>query len=192
MSEIDNNNKDSTKLGDANAIADGTTSDKQSRDEATDSVGRVTQLIDGMRDKTEPDNPSADEKKKTKKANKKKTVKDNIDDGNRMILMGVLAPELSKNEELKREQKKNLLGKLFLFIAFEMLGVFVLSIIVIIAIITKVELTESLVVEMFGLLKFFITAIIGEFIAMLFFIVKNVFDTSVPDLFKMFKGKEHE
>ena len=50
---------------------------------------------------------------------------------------------------------------------------------------------RSLVEAGISFMKFYITSIIVELISILFFIVKNVFDTSIIDLFKNFdKNKE--
>lgn len=47
-------------------------------------------------------------------------------------------------------------------------------------------INENVISEIFEFSKFYITSIVAELIAILFFIVKNVFDKSIVDLFKNF------
>lgn len=106
----------------------------------------------------------------------------------------VLAPQLKKNEKLKREQKKKLLDKIFDILKwqFGVTYVFVLVIIVIIASSNWLALSDTIIERIIDFIQFYITSIIAELIAILFFIVKNVFDKSIVDLFKNFDSKDKE
>lgn len=101
---------------------------------------------------------------------------------------GVLAPQLENNEQLKREQKKVLMDKIFEILKGQFIITYIFVGVVLLAVIISqwLGLEETLLVEMISFIKFYITSIIVELIAILFFIVKNVFDTSITDLFKNF------
>lgn len=106
----------------------------------------------------------------------------------------VLAPQLEKNEDLKRKQKEELTGKVFAILKWQFIATygFVLLIILIIAASNWLKLSDTIIGRIIDFIQFYITSIIAELIAILFFIVKNVFDKSIVDLFSNFdsKGKE--
>lgn len=108
----------------------------------------------------------------------------------------VLAPELEKNEELKRQQKQELMTKIFQILKWQFIATygFVLIIIIIIAKSNQLELSDTIIGKMIDFIQFYITSIIAELIAILFFIVKDVFDKSIFELFRNFdsKGKEEK
>ncbi len=108
----------------------------------------------------------------------------------------VLAPQLQQNEELKRTQKKELTKKVFEILKWQFIATygFVLIIIIIIAASSWLQLSDTIIGRIIDFIQFYITSIIAELIAILFFIVKNVFDTSIVDLFKNFdsKGKDEK
>lgn len=108
----------------------------------------------------------------------------------------VLAPELEKNEELKRQQKQKLMTKIFQILKWQFIATygFVLIIIIIIAKSNQLELSDTIIGKMIDFIQFYITSIIAELIAILFFIVKDVFDKSIFELFRNFdsKGKEEK
>lgn len=104
----------------------------------------------------------------------------------------VLSPELKENENLKREQKRELMNKLFRVIKWQFICTYI-SVSVIILIIgasSFLSLSGEIVEKIIGFMKFYITTIVGELIAILFFIVKNVFDKSIVDLIKNFDKRE--
>ena len=104
------------------------------------------------------------------------------------IYKDILSPQLQKNEELKRQQKKKLMDNIFKLLKTQFIATYVLifGFIMMIALNQEFGITENTMTQIFDFLKFYITTIIAELIAMLFFIVKNVFDKSIVDLFKNF------
>ena len=114
-----------------------------------------------------------------------------IQTANAKILLNTLAPEVSANEQRKREHKDNLLKYVSLFLGVQFFIVFVLIMIVIIAIIVFHALekdfstgTIELLLAFFGS---YITSVIVELICILKYIVVNVFDTSISALMEAFK-----
>ncbi len=122
------------------------------------------------------------------------TDNDNIDGINQIfnasygIYKDILSPQLQKNEELKRKQKNKLMDNIFKLLKTQFTATYVLifGFIIMIALNQKLGITEKTITHIFDFLKFYITTIIAELIAILFFIVKNVFDKSIVDLFKNF------
>lgn len=104
----------------------------------------------------------------------------------------VLAPELVKNEELKRTHKKILMKKIFSILKWQFIATYVIVflIVVIIAVSKKLGLSDIAIKQIISFMKFYITSIVAELIAILFFIVKDVFDKSIVDLFKNFDSKD--
>ena len=114
-----------------------------------------------------------------------------IQTANAKILLNTLAPEVSANEQRKREHKDKLLKYVSLFLGVQFFIVFVLIMIVIIAIIVFHALekdfstgTIELLLAFFGS---YITSVIVELICILKYIVVNVFDTSISALMEAFK-----
>lgn len=64
--------------------------------------------------------------------------------------------------------------------------VFTLVMILMIALSNWLKIEQAVLEDMFSFLKFYITSILAELIAILFFIVKQVFDSSIVELFKSF------
>lgn len=128
------------------------------------------------------------------------TDSDNIDGINQMfnasygIYKDILSPQLQKNEELKRKQKKQLMDNIFKLLKTQFIATYILifGFIIIIALNQKFGITQKTIIQIFDFLKFYITTIIAELIAILFFIVKNVFDKSIVDLFKNFDKNRTE
>ena len=104
----------------------------------------------------------------------------------------VLSPELKENEELKRTQKRELMTKLFKVIKWQFICTYisVSVIIIIIGASSFLSLSSDIVEKIITFMKFYITTIVGELIAILFFIVKNVFDTSIVELIKNFDKRK--
>lgn len=105
----------------------------------------------------------------------------------------VLAPQLEENEKLKRGQKTDLMNNIFIILKWQFIATYVFVFVVLIALLcsTLLGIPEKLAIEAISFIKFYITSIIVELISILFFIVKNVFDTSIVDLFKNFdKSKD--
>ena len=114
---------------------------------------------------------------------------------NNEVMLTALKPELVNNEKQKRTFKEDLMEyiKKILIAQVAVLGLVVL--ICFLAISFKFpfmrEIEPGTIEMMFEFLKYCITAIIAEFIAMLFFIVMFVFDKSIVDLIKqLFKNED--
>lgn len=109
----------------------------------------------------------------------------------RSVLMDVLSPEYQQNEKLKRAHKKKLLKlvKRLLFIQIFVMNIVVIGIVSFVVLDVPIfkTLDSEIISQILGFLKFFVGAVLAELIAMLFFIVKNVFDSTMPDLLKTFK-----
>ena len=111
----------------------------------------------------------------------------------RKLYVHVLAPQLEKNEKLKRDLKIRLMTNIFRILKWQFIATYVFVGLMTISLIFSayLKIPESLVEAGISFMKFYITSIIVELISILFFIVKNVFDTSIIDLFKNFdKYKE--
>lgn len=125
-------------------------------------------------------------------ASKDNTVE--IDEMNSYFLMRmriyekILSPQLEKNEKLKRKHKADVVQKLFTIRKWQFIAtyVFTLVMILMIALSNWLKIEQAVLEDMFSFLKFYITSILAELIAILFFIVKQVFDSSIVELFKNF------
>lgn len=108
------------------------------------------------------------------------------------IYNDVLAPELRKNEKLKREHKTALMENVFkiLSLQFKATYIFIALFIIIVTFSSMLNISENIILRILDFLQFYITSIVAELIAILFFIVKNVFDKSIVDLFKNFDKKD--
>lgn len=105
------------------------------------------------------------------------------------IYKNILAPELIKNEELKRSQKKDLMRNIFKLLKWQFIATYILFILFIVIIALNdycFRINAQVIIEILSFLKFYITSIVVELVSILFFIVKNVFDKSIVDLFKNF------
>ena len=100
----------------------------------------------------------------------------------------VLAPQLEKNEELKRDHKSRLMDNIFSLLKgqFRITYIFIVAVLIIALFSSQINLSDKLITEILSFVKFYVTSIIVELIPILFFIVKNVFDISIVDLFKNF------
>lgn len=101
-------------------------------------------------------------------------------------MLETLAPQLSENEKQKRKFKKSLTIYIIVILSVQ-IAIFLLVITIFtIAYCFDLNIFKDITIEqlehLLNFLKYFITAIIAEFIAMLFFIVKFVFDKSIVDL----------
>lgn len=110
------------------------------------------------------------------------------------IYEDVLAPQLEQNEDLKREQKRTLVDKLFKLLAFQFIVTYIFVFMLILSIIfsCKLALSENVILNLMKFIEFYITSIVVEFISILFFIVKNVFDTSIVELIKGFDKRNNK
>lgn len=100
------------------------------------------------------------------------------------LMLTTLSPELGNNEEQKRNFKEGLVKYIKIILAAQLIVIGLAFIALIVCICFGVS--HSVFVDnlqaILNFMQFYITAIIVEFIAMLFFIVKFVFDKSIVEL----------
>lgn len=111
------------------------------------------------------------------------------------VLLDCLSPELQLNEQQKRIFKQKLM-KYIIWILSIQLGFFLLVVLMFaFSFCFKTPFTNNISLEqlkhIIDFLKYYICAIIAEFIAMLFFIVKFVFDKSIVVLIKQLFKKDN-
>ena len=104
------------------------------------------------------------------------------------VLLSGLTPELLKDETQKRAFKERLMRYILIILSVQ-LGIFLLVVLAFaFACCFKTSFTKDISIEQLKhiveFLKYYISAVIVEFIAMLFFIVKFVFDKSIVGLIK--------
>ena len=104
--------------------------------------------------------------------------------------------EITKNEEKKREHKDLLLKIVMWFLGVQFGLFFLLLTGVIVCLIIGHMIDKPFPTEMttmiFDMLKIYLASIIVELISMLYFIVKNVFDTTIPDLAKQLTNNKNK
>nr|DAF48218.1 MAG TPA: hypothetical protein [Siphoviridae sp. ctJLl6] len=104
----------------------------------------------------------------------------------------VLAPELRLNENLKRQHKTKLMNNIFKILKIQFVFMYISITLLLIGIFVSnwLEISEDIIANIISFMKFYISSIVVELISILFFIVKNVFDKSIFDLFKNFDTKD--
>lgn len=104
----------------------------------------------------------------------------------------VLSPQLEKNEDLKREQKKDLMKNLFNILQVQFIFTYICVVIILMGVFLSqlLGLSENVILSVISFIKFYITSIVVELLSILFFIVKNVFDTSIVELIKDFDKRQ--
>lgn len=122
-----------------------------------------------------------------------------IDNANKYFLVKILSPEITNNEEKKREHKDKLINivKIFLIFQFSILMILLFGIIIAIFVFhgLKNDFELSYIETIIKFVGAYITSVVIELIAMLKYIVSNVFDTSITGLVEMYKdatSKEQE
>lgn len=119
-----------------------------------------------------------------------------IKNANHWFLVNTISPEIQENEKKKRMHKTILLSFviLFLIVQFGFLGYLIYWIFLNIIECHKSGLSfnDLTIKAIFTFISGYITSIVIELIAILNYIVKNVFDTSVSGLANTFKEDEHE
>ncbi len=111
------------------------------------------------------------------------------------VLLDCLSPELQLNEQQKRTFKQRLMKYIIVILSIQ-LGFFLLIVLMFaFSFCFKTSFTNNISIEqlkhIIDFLKYYICAIIAEFIAMLFFIVKFVFDKSIVVLIKQLFKKDN-
>lgn len=113
-----------------------------------------------------------------------------VENINGKVLLGTLAPEVSKNEEKKREHKDKLIKYVSIFLGTQFIIIFILIMIVIVSIIAfhakKNDFSSGTINMLFAFFGTYITSVIVELIFILKYIVVNVFDTSISALMEVF------
>lgn len=108
--------------------------------------------------------------------------------------MNTLAPDVSKNEERKRDHKDKLIKYVSIFLGVQFAIIFILIMTVIISTIVFHALGNDFPTTMLQMLFAFfgtyITSVIVELICILKYIVVNVFDTSISALMEIFKSQK--
>lgn len=114
-----------------------------------------------------------------------------IKNANNQFLLNVLSPEITANENKKRNHKDKLLTAVEVFLGIQFLVVFILVGYTLFKILYCHEhqnpLSDGTLKIIFTFLSAYITSVVVELIAILQFIVKNVFDTSIAELVKLFR-----
>lgn len=136
-----------------------------------------------------PDKGTKNDLKNEGKIETKKIDRSFIKDVNNQVLIDFLSPEISKNEESKRKHKGNLITLLTVFLVVQFLAVVFLSNKAISYAFTT-EADADIVNSLLTFVSAYITSVVVEMIAILKYIVKNVFDTSLVDLVKIFKNED--
>lgn len=102
------------------------------------------------------------------------------------LLVATLAPQLKENEIQKRKLKERISKYILWAIIIQSILVFFPVISVVFCICFDFPFLKVISIDdqqiVFNFLEYFITAVLAEFIAMLFFIVKQVFDKSIVGL----------
>lgn len=122
--------------------------------------------------------------------------KDLIKNVNNLFLINILSPEVLKNEKAKRHHKFILIALMIIFLIIQFRSVYVISEKVI-EYATNKDASVDIVKFLLTFVSGYITSVVVELIAILKYIVKNVFDTSIAELVKIFKetdsiGKEQD
>lgn len=132
--------------------------------------------------------------KKNEPIERKKLDKDKIiKNANNKFLLEVLSPQIEENEEKKRKHKDWLMIAMGIFLAAQF--IIVAAIIgysgyhIIQCHIKGIPFSDNTLKIIFGFIGTYITSVVIELIAILKYIVKNVFDTSIVGMANDFKDK---
>lgn len=119
-----------------------------------------------------------------------------IANNNTTTIAETIPHEITKNEEKKRDHKDLLLKIVMWFLGVQFGLFFLLLTGVIVCLIIGHMIDKPFPTEMttmiFDMLKIYLASIIVELISMLYFIVKNVFDTTIPDLAKQLTNNKNK
>lgn len=117
-----------------------------------------------------------------------------IKKANADVLLLTLAPQIRKNERMKRQHKDRLIKYLALFLGLQFAFVFIIIIMAIASIIyfhaTNNPLSQGMINILFAFFGTYLTSVVVELIYILKYIVEQVFDTSISSLTKVFGGKD--
>ncbi len=114
-----------------------------------------------------------------------------IVNANQYFLIKILSPEINKNEDKKRKHKDKLISivKIFLICQFIVLMCLLFGVTIMIFVFhgLKNDLDLAYIESIIKFISVYITSVVAELIAMLYFIVSNVFDTSITGLVEIYK-----
>lgn len=115
-----------------------------------------------------------------------------IHNANELFLIKTLSPEITHNEEKRRKHKDTLIGIMKWFLTFQFLVLTLLLVGFITTVLVFHGLNNDFSLDyMNAIIKFiciYITSVVVELIAMLKYIVENVFDTSITGLVGMYRN----
>lgn len=117
-----------------------------------------------------------------------------VDDSNKYFLLKILSPEITKNEDKKRKHKDDLIKLIsrFLIIQFGIVALLIIGTLTMIFVFKGLnnELSIEHIKVLFKYISIYITSVVVELIAMLKFVMENVFDTSITALVEFYKDKK--
>lgn len=116
----------------------------------------------------------------------KTPVNDLVKNVNNKVLIEYLSPEISKNEASKRHHKYILISLLTVFLITQFVAIYIISVRVI-NYATSMDADIDIVNSLLTFVSAYITSVVIELVAILSYIVKNVFDTSLAELVKIFR-----
>lgn len=111
---------------------------------------------------------------------------DVIQNVNGAVLLHYLSPEIKNNEFTKRKHKYILIGLVTIFLVFQFITVYNLSTNLFNYAISK-DANIEIIKLLIGFVSAYITSVVVELIAILNYVVKRVFDTSIKELIELFK-----
>lgn len=116
-----------------------------------------------------------------------------IDDANKYFLVKILSPEITNNEDKRRKHKDKLISivKTFLVAQFIILSLLLFGTLTMIFVFHGLgnDLELSYIEIIIKFISVYITSVVVELIAMLKYIVSNVFDTSITGLVEIYRDK---
>lgn len=112
-----------------------------------------------------------------------------IQNVNGAVLLHYLSPEIKNNEFTKRRHKYILIVLVTIFLFFQFITVYNLSINLFNYAINK-DANIEIIKLLIGFVSAYITSVVVELIAILKYVVKRVFDTSIKELIELFKEEE--
>lgn len=111
---------------------------------------------------------------------------DIIQNVNNAVLLEYLSPEINNNESVKRQHKYIVLILVAIFLIFQFSAVYKMSMAIIDYAVSKAVNVEILKL-LTGFVSAYITSVVVELIAILNYVAKKVFDTSIKELIELFK-----
>lgn len=167
-----------------------------SREDECDSPEEVDSILDDALDSSDRNLNYINEISERQNDSYELETEQYIRKANADVLLKTLAPEVTANEQKKREHKDRLIKYVSIFLGVQFVFVFLIIIAAIAAIICfhalDKPLSQSIVNILFAFFGTYITSIIVELVYILKYIVVNVFDTSISALTKAFANKRDE